>query len=214
MEFQADSGKPEKTIFQDSIQGEEDIRLWERCVAGDRDSWEILVDRFGRLVCKTILDTLKKFSNPSTVDWKDVYQDVFLKLKQKLHQWKRKSTLATYIRAVAYHATIDRIRKQWPDHQEEKTATGESDPSNRILVQELLRKLTPGEYLLISLHFLEGWSLQEIAELLGKDIGAVYTLKTRSLDKLRKNYFTHERMQEKKTHAVYYEEARDGKRER
>ena len=154
MEFQADSVTPEKTIIQDPIQGEEDIRLWERCMAGDRVSWEIFVDQYSRLVCKTILDTLKRFSNRSNVDWKDVYQDAFLKLKQKLHQWKRKSTLTTYIRAVAYHATIDRIRKQKPDPQEKKMATVESDPFNRILVQELLKKLTPNEYLLITLLLL------------------------------------------------------------
>lgn len=213
MEFQADSEELDKNRPRDSIQGEDDIRLWERCVAGDRASWETFVDRYSRLICKTILDTLRKFSNPSVIDWKDIYQDVFLKLKQKLHQWKGKSTLATYIRAVAYHATIDRIRKQKLDLQGAKTATDESDPLNRILVKELLSKLTPGEYLLISLHFLEEWSLQEIAELLGKDIGAIYTIKTRALGKLRKTYLTHDLMKEKFTRAVYYNGERNGNRE-
>ncbi|MBS3921173.1 MAG: sigma-70 family RNA polymerase sigma factor [Deltaproteobacteria bacterium] len=194
----------------DFIKIDDDVKLWERCIAGDRGSWEILVDRYGRLVCKTILDTLKKFSNPSVIDWKDIYQDVFLKLKQKLHQWKRKATLATYIRAVAYHATIDRIRKQRVDPQEDNVTTDESDPLNRILVKELMSNLTPGEYLLISLHFLEEWSLQEIAELFGKDIGAIYTMKTRALAKLRKIHLTHGQMQEKQTHAVYYNGEKDG----
>jgi len=186
MSFEGNSDELEKERVGDSIRDEEDIRLWERCMAGDRESWETLVDRFGRLVCKTVLDTLKQFSNPSDIDWKDIYQDVFLKLKQKLHQWKRKSTLATYIRAVAYHATIDRIRKQRVAHQETNATTDRADPLNRMIVKELLDLLTPGEYLLISLHFLEGWSLQEIAGLLRKEIGAVYTMKTRALAKLRK----------------------------
>jgi len=187
MGFEGDSDELEKEKFGDSIRDEEDIRLWERCMAGDRDSWETLVDRFGRVVCKTVLDTLKRFSNPSDIDWKDIYQDVFLKLKQKLHQWKRKSTLATYIRAVAYHATVDRIRKQRAGQQESNVTTDEGpDPLSGMVVKELMIYLTPGEYLLISLHFLEGWSLQEIADLLGKEIGAVYTMKTRALAKLRK----------------------------
>lgn len=199
MESQIDSGIPEKANIKDSIQGKEDIRLWERCVAGDRDSWEALVDRYSRLVCRTILDTLKRFSNPSKVDWKDAYQDVFLKLIQKLHQWKGKSTLATYIRAIAYRATIDHIRRQKPSPQKgDSPSTVDPDPSNRILVQELLKKLTPSEYLLITLHFIEEWTLREIAEFLGKDIEAVYTLKHRAMAKLRKIYFTHGQIQEKK----------------
>lgn len=186
MEFKADSDELKKNIFGDSIREEEDVLLWERCIAGDRDSWETLVDRFGRLVCKTILDTLKQSSNPSDIDWKDIYQDVFLKLKQKLHQWKRKSTLATYIRAVAYRATIDRIRKQRAISEKNIVTTDGPDPLDRLVIKRLMSNLTPSEYLLISLHFLEGWPLQEIAGLLGKEIGAVYTMKARALAKLRK----------------------------
>jgi len=196
----------------DFIKSDEDeVKLWKGCIAGDRASWEAFVDRYSRLVCKTILDTLKEFSNPSTVDWEDVYQDVFLKLKQKLHQWKKKSTLATYIRAVAYRATIDHIRKLKPlDPNGDEPSTIDPDPYNRILVQELLKKITPSEYLFITLHFIEEWSLREIAEFLGKDIEAVYTLKHRAMAKLRKIYFTSERIQEKKKYDVYFKEARDG----
>lgn len=190
MEFEADTDELGKKAIGESSLGEDDILLWKRCMAGDRGSWETLIDRFGRLVCKTIIDTLKQFSNPAGIDWKDIYQEVFLKLKQKLHQWKRKSTLATYIRAITYRVTIDRIRKQRVAPQENNAATDEDDPLNRMIVKELMTHLTPGEYLLISLHFLEGWSLQEIADLLGKDIGAVYTMKTRAMAKLRKIHFS------------------------
>ncbi len=165
---------------------EDDAELWEKCVAGDENSWGILVDRYKRLVCRTILDALKDFSNPSGIDWKDIFQDVFLKLTQKLHQWKKKATLATYIRAIAYRATIDEIRKRKVDPPENDVPTKVVDPLNQLLVNELMKNLTPNEYLLTRLHFLEGWSLQEIADLLGKDVGAIHTMKSRALAKLRK----------------------------
>jgi len=46
--------------------------------------------------------------------------------------------------------------------------------------------LTPAEQLLVRFHFLEEWSLAEVAEFLRKSVGSVTTFKSRTLVKLRK----------------------------
>jgi hypothetical protein len=52
-------------------------------------------------------------------------------------------------------------------------------------------------FFLIRLHFLEEWSLQEIADLLDKEIGAIHGMKSRALAKLRKICVARGLMQEK-----------------
>ena len=165
---------------------QEDIKLWGKCTGGDRAAWDILVDKYQKLVCWTVRDTLKKYSNPPEIDWQDIYQDVFIKVLEKLHQWKRKASLATYLKAIAFRTTIDwlRERKYIPLENDERTEN--SDPIPEIFIKELLEYLSPKERFLLIKIFIEEWSMEEIAQILNKDIGAVYTMKSRLLDKLRK----------------------------
>jgi RNA polymerase sigma factor (sigma-70 family) len=169
----------------------DDVKIWKKCIEGDKLAWNYLIDKYSGLVCRTIIDTLKKFSNPPGIDWKDIYQDVFLKLMEKLLQWHRKATLATYIRAIAYHTTIDCLRERKCIPLENDARAEDPSPEIKILINELLRDLTPKELVFVKLHFLEEWSLEEIAQFLNKRIGAIYTMKSRVLSKLREIYHKH-----------------------
>jgi RNA polymerase sigma factor (sigma-70 family) len=165
---------------------ENDVELWEKCIAGNKDAWEQLVDKYKKLVCKTILETLEKYSSPPGIDWKDIFQDVFVKLLEKLHQWQREAALATYIRAIAFRTTIDHLRKPRHVPLEKDERTDNPDPIPGIFVKELLEYLSPKERLLVKVFFIEEWKPDEIAQFLKKDIGTVYAMKSRLLDKLRK----------------------------
>lgn len=188
----------------------DDGRLWSECMSGDKSAWDTLVKKYSKLVYATIWRTLKEYPNPGFVDVKDVYQDVFIKILEKLHQWERRASLAAWIRVIARRTTIDHLRRQrhipqesykdeLGDHSGQSADEDESpqdeyslggvqnmDPGDKIFANELLTKLNPTELTVIRLNFIEGWSPEEIAEFLNKKVGAIHTIKSRALEKLRK----------------------------
>ncbi len=165
---------------------EDDVTLCKRCLSGDRSAWDAFVDRYKKLVCSTVRETLKTYGNPPGIDWHDIYQDVFVKLLEKLHQWQRKATLATYVRAIAFRTTIDWLRERRHITLENDKRTVDPDPVPGIFVKEFLKYLTEKERLLVKLFFIEECPPEEIAQTLNKDVGAIYVMKSRLLDKLRK----------------------------
>ncbi len=164
----------------------DDVILWKKCRDGDRSAWNTLVERYKKLVCSTIRETLRTYGNPPGIDWHDIYQDVFVKLLENLHQWQRKATLATYVRVIAYRTTIDWLRERKHITLENDQRTVDPDPVPGIFVKEFLEYLTEQERLLVKLFFIEEWPPEDIARTLNKDIGAIYVMKSRLLDKLRK----------------------------
>jgi len=169
---------------------EEDMELVKKCVAGgggggDKGGWDTLVKKYSKLVYKTIWDTLKKYSKPGGIDVNDVYQDVFIKIYEKLDQWRGEAPLAAWIRAVAYRTTVDNLRELRFVPLENDERTDNPDPIPRIFLEELLKYLTPTEILLVNLFFILEWTPAEIAQFLGKDIGTVYVMKNRLRDKVK-----------------------------
>jgi RNA polymerase sigma-70 factor (ECF subfamily) len=176
---------------------EDDVKICKKCLSGDKSAWDTLVHRYSKLVYSTIWGTLKKFPNPRSPDVNDVYQDVFAKIIEKLNQWRGEASLATWISVIARRTTIDHLRKQKhspesPQNKDGPQNEGSSreeqgiDPEDKIFLRKLLTKLNSTELLVIKLIFYEGWSPEEIAELLHKKPGAIYTIKSRALEKLRK----------------------------
>ncbi len=171
--------------LEEDIKLKEDIKLWRKCTGGDKSAWDSLVKKYSKLVNNTIWATLRRYPNPGGTDVKDVYQDVFVKLLEKLDQWQRRATLATYIRAIAFRTTIDWLReRRYVPLEDEQPVNPNSEST--ILAEELLRILSPPEQLLLRLHYIEGQSLEEVAQFLNKSVGAIYTMKSRALEKLRK----------------------------
>ena len=163
----------------------EDVRLWEKCIAGNKEAWDTLVKKYSKLVYKTIWDTLKQYPNPGGIDANDVYQDVFIKILEKLHQWSRLAPLLAWIRAIAFSTTIDHLRRRIFIPLETDERTENPDPIPRIFVTELRQYLTPEDWYLVNLFFIEEWPPEDIAQTLRKGIGTIYTMKSRLLDKIR-----------------------------
>jgi RNA polymerase sigma-70 factor (ECF subfamily) len=179
---------------------EEDKKLWKKCTAGDKSAWDTLVKRYSKLVNQTIWATQRQYPNPGGIDAKDVYQDVFTKIFEKLDQWRGEASLGAWIRAIGHRTTIDHLRKQKYSYQglrgygEDEGTQNEPclpdersvDPVTKIFAKELLAKLRGPELIVIKLEFIDGWPVEEIAEFLHKKPGAIYTIKSRALEKLRK----------------------------
>lgn len=168
---------------------------------GEKAAWDGFVQQYSNLVYHTIRKTLTLHhaeTRDDAVD--DLYQEFFVSLLKdnckKLSQFRGDGgcTLASWLRVVASRLTIDFLRKQATPTLEvtEAFASDEADASDSLIDQEkemslsqALDGLSPRDRLIIQLSFRQALPPEEIAAILKMSIGAVYTQKSRILDKLR-----------------------------
>ena len=180
---------------------EQEKTLIDGCLLGEKTAWDAFVQQYSNLVYHTIRKTLTlqhAESRDDAVD--DLYQEFFVSLLKdnckKLSQFRGDGgcTLASWLRVVASRLTIDFLRKQPAPTVEvtEAFASDEADTSNSLIDREkemslsqALDGLSPRDRLIIQLSFRQALPPEEIAAILKMSLGAVYTQKSRVLDKLR-----------------------------
>ncbi len=116
--------------------------------------------------------------------------------------------LQAYLYRVAHNWITDRWRRQplpAVPLEEDLRADAEAEPSQAVaqqMEQERARAamacLTPEQRQVIMLKFLEGWENKEIAQSLGKPIGAVKALQHRAIESLRRMLVKAEQLESSK----------------
>lgn len=123
--------------------------------------------------------------------------DVFAQLLEQLSSGKGpKTNLRSYLYQIAYHVLIDHVRDASHVSSMDEALNvpdGGLSVAAQIEEQELLaeledavrHRLTGEQQHVIILRFVEGFSLQETAEITGKKVNAVSVLQNRAVAKLR-----------------------------
>ena len=134
-------------------------------------------------------------------DAEDLVQDLLLKIYPRMEELQQVDKPGPWLARVLYHQYIDRIRRQrrspvqsMDDEQlvYETHASHEAQPSdvvdsgikNQILQQALLQ-LNEDQRMAVMLHDVEGYSLQEIEQILGVSQGTLKSRLSRARSKLR-----------------------------
>lgn len=112
-------------------------------------------------------------------DAKDILQDGFIKVFQKIGQFEGKGSLEGWIRKIIVNTALERFRGQTIiiSHDERLILKNEPFYDNivdNISAEDLLaliRELSPQYRLVFNLYAIEGYSHKEIAEQLGISIG-------------------------------------------
>lgn len=189
---------------------EEERELLAACISGDGK--EKLVRQYRRLVFMVVQKTFALKRAPFSVeDIEDIRNEVFVHLFDKgcrrLKQYKEGAGrgLASWITLIANRIALNFLRKKgfdslsWrngriPIEDELFRSRGEAEsPHAKYEKEEQLHRirdgmeaLAPGDRLILKLHYIHGLPLPEVASYLDKSVGAVYTAKSRALDRLRK----------------------------
>lgn len=163
-----------------------DGELLERCRHRDAAAWDVLVDRYERLVF-----SVARRNGLTTDDAADVTQVTFLSLLDSLDKLKDDTRLASWLMTVARRQAW-KVRNSVRRYVDLETVPEESeDPfADWAQVMALHDGLTtlgdPCRGLLEALYLEDGSpSYAEIAERLGRSIGGIGPLRGRCLDKLR-----------------------------
>ncbi|WP_163969888.1 RNA polymerase sigma factor SigX [Oceanobacillus halotolerans] len=140
----------------------------------------------------------------------DLVQDVYMKVLQSYDSFKGDSSIKTWLFSIARHITIDYFRSQTRKRKRIKdffnwTEKGEFIPDKGPLPEEIavqnemiqqvyryLDHCTPDQKSVLILRFIQLFSIQETAEILGFSISKVKTTQHRGLKTLRTYLLQHE----------------------
>jgi RNA polymerase sigma-70 factor (ECF subfamily) len=177
----------------------------QRTLAGERDAYRILVERYSLNLYR-----LAYRMTGNSHDAEEVVQEAFLRAYQKLGQYAGNSNFGTWVYRIAANYAIDRIRQR--NVEESRQASPgrpmedglEIDPvatvrdpaasperlasSAELAVQmkEALDALTPAERTAIVMRHWEGCAIEEIAAVLKSNSNATKNTVFRAVSKLRK----------------------------
>jgi RNA polymerase sigma factor (sigma-70 family) len=180
----------------DEEQLNEEIQLWKRCIDNEKGAWETFFERYHRLIWWVINRELPG----AGFDKDDIFQEASEKIIKSISQWKKKASLATYIRVISRNATIDYIRKHGRnielgedsaisrDEMKEKK-DDKADPEllyNKIDIAKILKSLSRQDALLIRMRYFDGDSSEDIAAFFHISVNALHTRESRALSKLKK----------------------------
>jgi len=167
-----------------------DQLLIEKILRGDTSSFSMIITDTERLVAQIV----RKMINDEE-EQKDLAQDIYLKVFQKLSTFKFQSKLSTWIAQVAYNTCCNHLEKRkiplcdidllhenafvYPDDTERETFTIET---NNMLHAEI-DKLPPLYKMLISLYHIEELPNKDIAEITNLPEGTIksYLYRARKL---------------------------------
>jgi RNA polymerase sigma-70 factor (ECF subfamily) len=169
---------------------------------GSRDALAILFRRHARLVRGVALRVLK-----DTFEADDLLQDIFLLIHRLSRTFNgSKGSAQSWIVQVTYRRALSRRRYlnsrhfytqvELDDesfHVAEPRCGHSEDPVDSILaeldLQKLFGTLSEDQQKTLRLHFIEGYTLDEIANILGQTKGNVRHHSFRGLERLRKQIF-------------------------
>ena len=186
-------------------QGISDSIAVERTLAGERDAYGVLVERYSRKLYR-----LAYRMTGNCHDAEEVVQEAFLRAYQKLHQFAGNSNFGTWVYRIAANYAIDRLRQRKIEESRQATPSRpmedglEVDPlatledasasperlaSSAQLAAKMkaaLDTLTPAERTAIVMRHWEGSAIEEIAAVLKSNSNATKNTVFRAVSKLRR----------------------------
>ncbi len=180
----------------------DEAELVRRAQAGVVSAYEDLVRRHQPRVSAIIGGILRR-----SEDVEDLAQQVFLKVYLSLHRFDLRSAFSTWLYKVTVNECLDHLRKKKvrklvyeADLSEEQASVleGAVQPDRQVsserraelkqLVDRLLHQLPEKERLMMVLKEVEGWTVEEIAEVLDLNVNTVKVRLFRARTRLMEFY--------------------------
>jgi len=149
----------------------EERELVRKSQQGDNRAQMRLYRKYVQAMFNTVIRMV-----PNRMDAEDIIQEVFVKVFQKLDQFKGESTLGAWIKRITINTTLNFIRGKkdiyfMQDEEWERTNLLQVEEKyqpefSMKQVHHAIKKLPNGCRLVLNLYLLEGYQHQEIASIL------------------------------------------------
>ena len=177
----------------------DDIALIERTLSGDETAFTLLVEKYQKQVHAIVWRTIKDFHIAE-----DIVQETFLKAHQKLGTLKDPKRFSAWINAIATRHCLAWFRENRLDTKVSENmdiTTRRSDPYSRYIsgeqakaaaqelreiVKKWLLKLQESERTVVTLHYFDGLSCEQIAAFLGVTTNTIKSRLNRARQRLKK----------------------------
>lgn len=163
-----------------------DVDLVKACREGNQDAWEVLVERYERLVFSVALR-----NGVAREEAADITQMTFLALLESIEKVREGDRVAYWLMSVARRLAWRQRQRGEREHVGVEEVSGPEDPiaawERVAVIQDGLQRLAPAcRDLLLLLYFGPApQSYARIAERLGRPIGGIGPMRARCLECLR-----------------------------
>jgi RNA polymerase sigma-70 factor (ECF subfamily) len=170
----------------------DDAALAVRASKGESAAFGLLYDKHVAAIYRYVYYRVR-----DDAEAEDLTSDVFMRALKAMPRYEPRQAFLAWLYRIARNAVIDRARRgnrqvSYEDALEHPTPDQIVVPDEQVLAHsdnETLRgalaKLTPLQQEVIVLRFLEGYSTEEIAKIVGKREGTVRGIQFRAIGTLR-----------------------------
>ncbi len=186
---QPDSGAPASASALAEL---DEAALVAACLAGQREAFDIIVERHRRTVYLLCYRFVGNHEDAS-----DLSQDVFVRAYKGLQRFRGQSSLGTWIYRIGVNVCLNRVSVKRPitepidarPHLDQRA----KDPADELVrgerasqVREAISQLPPKQRATVILRVYHELSHEEIAGILGSSVGAVKANFFHALGNLRR----------------------------
>jgi RNA polymerase sigma factor (sigma-70 family) len=163
---------------------ESDEELVARVLAGDRHAFRHLIARYERLIAHVVSRLVR-----DDADREEVCQDVVLRVYRGVGDFRFASKLSTWIARIAHRASLNHVEKKrlplfedLPDAEQARfhPTSAAPDPLEdaiageaRKVVRQAVHALPPGYRTVVTLHYLEQMTVEEVGDVMDLPAGTV-----------------------------------------
>ncbi|MCX6560376.1 MAG: RNA polymerase sigma factor [Candidatus Aminicenantes bacterium] len=163
---------------------QDEHRIIERCLAGDLAAYRRIYDRYSPPLLRT---AQRMLGSPQEAE--DAVQETFMKLFRGIGGFRLGARLSTYLFRILNNTCIDALRKRPPAAADDVdletlgaiSSSQEKDPGLEAAVDRLPAQMKA----CFVLFAVEQFSQEEVADMLGVNVGTVKTNVHRARRKLR-----------------------------
>jgi RNA polymerase sigma-70 factor (ECF subfamily) len=163
---------------------EEDIVLVRRFKNGDEKAFDRLFEKY-----QIPLYSICYRYTRNVDDARDLVQDIFIKIYNNLKKFNEKSKLFTWLYRIAVNTCISFKRKKRNPVQEcepaRKTISMDKRVRMKMAIDDALVKLPERQKMSFILHQYEGYTFNEIGEIMGITTGAAKSNHFNAIKKLQ-----------------------------
>ena len=157
--------------------------LIERAQKGDHDAFLALLAQHDRQIMSVVF----RFSG-DLFDREDLYQEIFLHCFRSIKRYRFEALFRTWLYRLALNRCLRFMRKQRPMTELEEIPVSPPNGENRAMIRSIrqaLSRLRGPQQISFHLYYIEDWSVERIAEVLGCSEGAVKSHLNRARVKIR-----------------------------
>jgi RNA polymerase sigma-70 factor (ECF subfamily) len=168
----------------DTIPLSEAPGLAARARAGDFGALEQVYRAYERSVY-----TLARRLTPTVEDAEDVLQETFLEVCRSIGGWRGEGSLWGWVRSIAASKAMMRYRREKvreTDQLDDEAGARDGDVPLKLDLEAALLRLPERSRAVVWLHDVEGYTHEEIAELMGMTASFSKSQLARSHDRLRR----------------------------